>query len=91
MATIEIVSDRGDRRTLELVRFEGDSQPLAIVRWGVAGVYRLELHTNRLVGARGILLVNWRAADVDALLEQHRAWRRARRTHAKPAILKGAR
>jgi len=86
--TIEIISNAGDVRALELVRFEGDVHPLAIVRWGIAGVYTLELRTNRLLGKRGIPVTNWRARDVEVLRERHEAWRRARHENAKPAILR---
>ena len=88
---IEIVSDAGAVRVLDLVRFDGDQKPLAVVRWGMAGTYEIDLTANCLRHARGVVVTNWRAVDVGALLEQHAAWRRRRRELAKPAIIRGRR
>lgn len=87
---VEIVNDAGQRRALELVRFDGDERPVAVLRWELAGAYDLDLRENVLRHSRArTLLTNWRAANVEDLRQRHAAWRDARRSSAKPAILKG--
>lgn len=81
---VQIVNHAGVTRELDFVRFEGHDKPAAVVKWGVAGAYRLDLLTNQLTGARSIVVTNWRAADVAELRILHARWLKGRSDKAKP-------
>lgn len=80
----------GETRTIDFVRFEGHDAPVAIVRWGLAGLYRVDLRTGHVIGQKGIPVVNWVARNFLAIAEEHARWLARRREFSRPALtLKG--
>lgn len=62
---IELVHLGGERRTVPVVGFDGTT---IWFTWPMAGVYRIRVRTNEIVGMKG----RWKAADHERLREIHR-------------------